>query len=71
MIPLQMIVLPVVPSPILTLRHLIGGAGVGSLGQLQQEVGVGIGLSVLRLDYTIGAGGRSGHELGVGISLGH
>jgi hypothetical protein len=71
MIPLEMVVLPVVGSPVLTLRHLMGGAGVGSLGAFQQEVGVGIGLSVLRLDYTVGAGGRSGHELGVGISLGH
>jgi hypothetical protein len=71
MIPLEMIVLPFGQSPILTLRHLMGGAGVGSLGEFQQEVGVGIGLSILRLDYTVGAGGRRGHELGVGISLGH
>lgn len=71
MIPLPKLMLPIVGSPILTLRHLMGGAGVGSLGEFQQEVGVGIGLSVLRLDYTVGAGGRTGQELGMGISLGH
>jgi hypothetical protein len=71
LIPVPGLVLPMVGSPIVTLRHLMGGAGVGSLGEFQQEVGVGVGLSVLRIDYTIGAGGRSGQELGVGISLGH
>jgi hypothetical protein len=71
LIPVPGLVLPMVGSPIVTLRHMMGGAGVGSLGEFQQEVGVGVGLSVLRIDYTIGAGGRSGQELGVGISLGH
>jgi hypothetical protein len=69
-IPIEQIVLPLVGSPVLTLRHLMGGASVGSLGEFQQEVGAGIGVSVLHLDYTVGAGGRAGHRLGVGISLG-
>jgi hypothetical protein len=69
-IPVDRVTLPYVGVPVLTLRHLMGGAGVGSLGEFQQEVGVGLGLSVLRLDYTVGAGGRSGHDFGVGISLG-
>jgi hypothetical protein len=71
MIPLEKLVLPVIGSPVLTLRHLMGGAGIGSLGEFQQEVGAGIGFRVVRLDYTVGAGGRAGHEFGLGISLGH
>jgi len=70
-IPLAMAHLPYIGAPVVTLRHLMGGVGVGSLGDFQQEVGVGVGLSVLRLDYAVGAGGRTGHEFGVGISLGN
>lgn len=69
-IPVDMVKLPYVGVPVVTLLHLMGGAGVGSLGEFQQEVGVGLGLSLLHFDYTVGAGGRSGHQFGVGISLG-
>jgi hypothetical protein len=69
-IPLPGIALPLVGSPVLTLRHIMGSAGVGSLPSLEQEIGAGIGLSALRLDYTIDAGGNRGHKFGVGISLG-
>ncbi|CAN5797543.1 hypothetical protein BH11GEM2_BH11GEM2_09180 [soil metagenome] len=70
MIPLPGIVLPLVGSPVITLRHLIGSAGVGSLPRLEQEIGAGLGLSALRLDYTTDAGGNRGHKFGIGISLG-
>lgn len=69
-IPITAITLPVVGSPVLTLRHIIGNAWNGDAPPLQQEVGFGIGLSALRLDYMVGAGGTHGHELGVGISFG-
>jgi hypothetical protein len=69
-IPMDMVKLPYIGVPVVTLLHLMGGAGVGSLGEFQQEVGVGLGLSLLHFDYTVGAGGRSGHQFGVGISLG-
>ena len=68
--PLPGIALPLVGSPVLTLRHIMGSAGIGSLPSLEQEIGVGIGLSALRLDFTTDAGGSRGHKFGVGISLG-
>ncbi|MFL5608280.1 MAG: hypothetical protein ACJ8AD_17640 [Gemmatimonadaceae bacterium] len=68
-IPLDAIVLPLGISPVLTLRDAFGAAGVGSLPALQHEVGVGIGLSALRLDVTRGVAGRKHTEVGIGISL--
>jgi hypothetical protein len=68
-IPLAAIVLPLGISPVLTLRDAFGAAGIGSLPALQHEVGVGIGLSALRLDVTRGVAGRKRTEVGVGISL--
>ena len=70
MIPLPALVLPLVGSPILTLRHILGSAGVGSLPKLEQEIGAGIGISALRLDFTTDAGGSRGHKFSIGISLG-
>lgn len=69
-IPISAITLPLLGSPTVTLRHLIGNAWDGAAPPLQQEVGFGIGLSALRLDYMVGAGGTHGHELGLGISFG-
>ncbi|HET7187402.1 MAG TPA: hypothetical protein VFI52_04580 [Gemmatimonadaceae bacterium] len=71
LIPINAIVLPLVGSPVLTLRDAFGSAGVGSLPSFQHEVGVGIGLSVLRLEYTRAVAGKSGSKFGVGISLSH
>jgi hypothetical protein len=68
-IPIDAIVLPLGISPVLTLRDAFGAAGVGSLPALQHEVGVGIGLSALRLDVTRGVAGRKRTEVGLGISL--
>ncbi len=70
MIPLPGVALPLVGSPTLTLRHIMGSAGVDSLPRLEQEVGVGIGLSALRLDFTKAVNGRRGHKFSIGISLG-
>jgi hypothetical protein len=56
-------------TPVLTLRDAFGAAGVGSLPGLQHEVGVGIGLTALRLDVSRGVAGRKHTEVGVGISL--
>ncbi len=69
LIPFPAIVLPLVGSPRLTLRHLLGGAGIGGFPTLEQEVGAGIGLSVLRLDVTTDASGGRGTKFGIGISF--
>jgi hypothetical protein len=67
---LPLITLPLVGSPVLSLTHLLGSAGVGSLPSLEQEIGAGIGLSALHFDFTTDAGGSRGHKFSVGISLG-
>jgi hypothetical protein len=69
LIPIERIQLPVVGAPVLTLRDAFGAAGVGGLPGLQHEVGIGFGLSVLRVEYTRAVAGKSGSEFGVGISL--
>jgi hypothetical protein len=71
-IPLEIVPLPLGSTgiiPVITLRDAFGAAGVGSLPGLQHEIGVGIGLSALRLDVTRGVAGRKRTEVGLGISL--
>lgn len=67
-IPVPAVVLPLVGSPTVMLRHIMGAAGV-SLPKLEQEVGIGIGISLLRLDFTTDAARKRGSKVGVGISL--
>jgi hypothetical protein len=69
LIPLERIVLPLVGSPVLMLRDAFGAAGVGSLPDFQHEVGVGIGLGMLRVEYTRAVAGTRGSEFGFGVSL--
>jgi len=69
LIPIEKIQLPKVGAPVLTLRDAFGAAGVGDLPGLQHEIGIGIGVSVLRVEYTRAVAGRSGDEFGVGISM--
>jgi hypothetical protein len=72
LIPIEKIQLPFnLGAPSLTLRDAFGSAGVGSLPDFQHEVGIGIGLGldILRLEYTRAVAGKRGSEFGVGISL--
>ena len=57
-IPIAAITLPTVGFPTLHLRHLMGAAGVGSLPSLEQELGIGVGLNVLRFEATFDAAGE-------------
>jgi hypothetical protein len=68
-IPIESVMLPFIGAPIVTLRHIMGSAGVKSLPSLEQEIGIGLGLSALRLDYTRDVGNGRGSNFGVGISL--
>jgi hypothetical protein len=68
-IPLAMVQLPHVEPPVITLRDAFGGAGVGALPALQHEIGIGIGVSMVRVEYTHSVAGRSGSEFGVGVSF--
>jgi hypothetical protein len=69
LIPIERIQLPFVGQPVLILRDAFGGAGVGTLPGLQHEIGVGLGLSAVRVEYNVAVAGRSGHEFGFGLSL--
>lgn len=53
MIPFEKIQLPYVGNPFLALRYAAGNAGVGELPSLIQNLGVGVGVSFLRVDFTI------------------
>ena len=73
-IPLAGLVLPVVGSPTFQLIHRVGGAGVHSVGALQQEVGAGIaigppGIASLALEVITGASGQHRTDFGVGLSI--
>jgi hypothetical protein len=69
-IPVAAIVLPKIGSPTLHLRHLMGSAGVGSLPPLEQELGVGVGISVLRFEATFDAAGDRDPRYGVVVTIG-
>jgi hypothetical protein len=69
-IPVARLVLPMVGSPTLHLRHLLGAAGVGSLPSLEQQLGIGVGISMLRFDATFDAAGERDPRYGVSVSIG-
>lgn len=52
-VPIDPVQLPLVGSPFLGLRYSAGNAGQGTLPPLIQNVGVGVGVSFLRLDFSI------------------
>jgi hypothetical protein len=52
-VPIDLIQLPFVGSPYIGLTYSAGNAGVGGLPALIQNLGVGLGVSFIRADYTI------------------
>jgi hypothetical protein len=55
-------------SPTLTLRYITGGAGVGKLPNLEQNVGARFALSFLRVDYLIDPASRRS-DFSIGLSV--
>lgn len=53
MIPIEKINLPLTGNPFVAVRYAAGNAGVGSLPALIQNIGIGLGASVLRVDFTV------------------
>jgi hypothetical protein len=53
MIPLEKIQIPIIGNPFIALRYAAGTAGIGQWPSLIQNVGIGVGASFLRVDYTI------------------
>jgi hypothetical protein len=75
-IPIDPIQLPFVGSPYIGLRYAAGSAGVGGLPSLIQNLGVGVGASFFRVDYTIDPAQtrspfsrKSAFTVGVSLSL--
>ena len=52
-IPLEKIKLPLLGNPFLALRYAAGNAGVGDWPSLIQNLGIGVGASFIRVDFTI------------------
>ncbi len=53
MIPFEKIQIPIVGNPFLALSYTAGSAGVGGLPSLIQNLGVGVGASILRVDFFV------------------
>jgi hypothetical protein len=75
-IPLERIVLRPVGSPFIALHYATGSAGVGELPALIQNLGVGAGISMIRVDYTIDPASnrspfsrRSAFSVGLSLTL--
>ena len=67
-VPLDRVTLPLAGSPTVTLRHLLGAAGVDALPALEQRVGVRLSISVGRVELIVDPATRRTH-IGVGISF--
>jgi hypothetical protein len=74
MIPIERIMLRMLGSPFIALRYAVGSAGVGDLPPFIQNLGIGVGISFLRVDYNIDPAGdrspfseRSAFSFGVSI----
>jgi hypothetical protein len=75
-IPIDRIVLPFVGTPFVALTYAAGNAGLGSIPTLIQNVGIGAGVSLFRVDYSIDPASnrsplsrRSAFTFGVSLSL--
>jgi hypothetical protein len=64
------VVVPKLGSPTLHVRHLMGAAGVGSLPKLEQEIGFGVGISVVGFEATFDAAGKRDARYGVFVAMG-
>lgn len=51
LVPVQQLTLPFVGFPIVTLRHMLGAAGVGSLPRFEQNLGLRVALTPFRVDF--------------------
>ena len=67
-IPFDRLTLPYLGAPSLTLRHMMGSAGVATLPKLEQNVALRVALSVLRIDYIVDVTRRT-TGAGIGLSL--
>ena len=70
-IPIERVKIPFAGSPVFTLRHVIGSAGVSRLPTFVQNVGIRLQVAVLRFDYTIDpANGKGGFDVSFAMPMG-
>lgn len=67
-IPIERFELPIIGSPAVMLRHMIGMAGVGELPGFEQNIGIRLLLGPLKLDWAIEPVDRD-TKLSLGLSL--
>jgi hypothetical protein len=67
-IPINQLDLPVLGAPSITVRHMIGSAGVRKLPQLQQNLGLRLSLSFLRFDAVVDPARRE-WDFGFGLTM--
>ena len=67
-IPIDRLVIRALGAPTVTLRYITGGAGVGKLPTLEQNVGARLAISFLRVDYLIDPASRKS-DFSVGLSI--
>ena len=68
-IPIERIIIPLLGSPTVTFRHMLGAAGVGSLPRLEQNLGVRLSIFAFKVDYTVDPRTRE-TDLSFGVSVG-
>ena len=68
-IPINRLDIPMVGPPTLIVAHYLGTAGVGSLPDLQQEIGIGVSVNLLRAAVVFDASGDLPTLFSVGFSL--
>lgn len=67
-VPFTRPLIPFLGPPTIAVRHVVGGAGVGSLPRLEQELGLRISVGMLRADAAINPARRK-TELSVSVSI--
>jgi hypothetical protein len=67
-IPIRRIAWPYVGTPVVTLRYMIGNAGVQRLPSYEQNLALGLALSYLRLELRVDPA-RHKADFGVGLSV--
>jgi hypothetical protein len=67
-IPIERLDLPLFGAPSLTVRHMIGAAGVGQLPDFEQNLALRVALSFFRVDFAVDPA-RKKWEVGAGLSL--
>ena len=67
--PIRRLALTGIGYPTLSVNHFMGAAGLGSLPSLEQEIGVGVSISLIRIGYVFDASGDRKSAFSASFSL--